>query len=458
MTTKTNTQLMILFLLGALALAGCRTENDTQPNLVQLQNHSVNPSLVKALPGFESLQIFPLISSDDKLAESPNFVFGAQPDGAGLMKDPAGKGYIMLNNHEITQAVSRVYLDETFKPTKGEYIVDATGGRWRLCSATLATPEEHGFGPVFLTVGESGPESMVHAISPTGPAADKSNKERVKKALGKASMENAVPLPKDTYAGKTVIVIGEDQGPANGYPGAGQVLLYVANTVGDLDNGKLYFLRRANQDMVETSMKMNETYDVEFVEVSSPAKAASEMTGLEIAQRSVDTKAVQFARVEDLDYRRGSAAAHREIYFTATGVAESGGTRSPIPGYNKWSRVYRFYIQEDGDSFYPGTGHDGRIWQYSIASKTLKPMIEMDHHRTDATFNAKYNPSNDTRLSSWEYGAMYDISELIGIPDVFVVNIHPHTWRDEKYRNPDGSGLVTNTEGGQTVIVRGVAR
>ena len=70
----------------------------------------------------------------------------------------------MINNHEIMKSVSRVFLDEIFKPIKVEYIVDGIGGITRLWSVTLAQPEIHGFGPIFLTAGESGEESMVHAI------------------------------------------------------------------------------------------------------------------------------------------------------------------------------------------------------------------------------------------------------------------------------------------------------
>ena len=63
-------------------------------------------------------------------------------------------------------------------------------------------------------------------------------------------------------------------------------------------------------------------------------------------------------------------------------------------------------------------------------------------------------------LSSWEYGAMYDISDLVNTPNTFLVNLHPHTWRNDKYKNADGSGAAANinTEGGQVVIVRGVAK
>ena len=480
--------------LGLLpALTACNNDDDNTDanpaNPVELKAHSVTPSLVKTMAGFESLEVLPLISSDDVLSQSPSFVFGPQPDGAGLLRNPAGEGYVLINNHEISQSVSRVYLDKTFKPVKGEYIVDYNGGTTRLCSASMATPEEHGFPtPTFLTAGESGAESMVHAIDPLAPA-DKSNSSRRKPALGKASMENAVPLTKDAYPGKTVILIGEDD--ANG-----QVLLYVSNTPGDLDNGKLYMLKRQNGDPVETNMAVGTSYDVQWVEVTG----AKNLTGAQIAAFSVSNSVLQLTRVEDLDYRKGSAANNREVYFTATGVATNNTT--PQTGRTMWGRVYKLnlnatdptgtakllpildggedpgnyvvnpdnicvtenyvYIQEDGDSYYTANNHDGRIWQWAINSpgQRAKAMLEMNHRRTDATFNAKYNPGNEQRLSSWEYGAMYDVSDLTGTPNTFLVNIHPHTWQDARFRNADGSGAAanTNSEGGQVLIVRGVAK
>ena len=490
-TLLRSARLAALGLLPLLAACNNNDENATPGNPIELKAHSVNPALVKALPGFETLQILPLISSDDVLAGSPNFVFGPQPDGAGLLKNPAAEGgFVLINNHEISQSVSRVYLDRTFKPVRGEYILDYNGGTTRLCSATLATPEEHGFPiPTFLTAGESGAESMVNALDPLGTA-NKSNSSRRKPALGKASMENAVPLNKQAFPGKTVIVIGEDD--TNG-----QVLLYVSNTPGDLDNGKLYMMKRTNGDPVETSMSAGTSYDVQWVEVPNVAT----MTGAQIAAFSVTNSVLQLARVEDLDYRKGSAANNRELYFTATGVSAADKV-TPVAGKTMWGRVYKLnlnatdpigaaklevvvdgatdpgnyivnpdnicvtdnyvYIQEDGDSYYRDNNHDGRIWQWAINAPTqrAKAMLEMDHRRTDATFNAKYNPSNTQSKSSWEYGAMYDISDLVNTPNTFLVNLHPHTWQDPKFRNADGSGATanTNSEGGQVVIVRGVAK
>lgn len=478
-------------LMAAVLMAGCSNNDDSTtppPTGIEIKTQSSTPSLVKTLAGFENVKIYPLISSDDTLSGSPAFRYGAQPDGAGMMKDPAGDGYIMINNHEILFSVSRVYLDKNLKPVKGEYIVDAEGGRMRLCSATLTSQEEHGFGPMFLTAGETDGESMIHAIDPLG-SVDLKKTNRTTPALGKCSAENAVPLSKNAFPGKTAIFIGEDESSRQGL---GQVNLYVSNTVGDLQNGKLYMLRRVDKNIVETDMEVGKTYDVEFVEYDDVANS----TGANLAAQTVAKSAIQFARVEDLDYGKGSVENNRKLYFTATGVSQSDKV-TPVAGLTMWGRVYELvldasnplkgkltplvdgnvnpgnsivnpdnicvtqnfvYIQEDGDSYYANNKHDGRIWQYSLANKTLKPMLEMDQRRDNADFNKKYNPGNETRLGSWEYGAMYDISDLIGKPNTFVVNIHPHTWVDNKFANADGSGLTTNKEGGQTIIITGVEK
>jgi len=488
--TKTLTFAIAAFVASAVAVTACRKDRPKGVEVsvpAQIQDYSVNPSLLKSLSGFEGLKITTLISSDDVLPESPSFIFGAQPDGAGIIKNPTGDGFIMINNHEILQSVSRVYLNKDFKPTKGEYIVDSDGGMTRLCSATMATPEEHGFSkPVFLTAGESGVESMIHAIDPLAPA-DKKNNQRTQAALGRWSAENAVPLPKGSYPGKTVILIGEDESD-------GQIAMYVSNTQGDLSNGKLYVLKRTNNDPVETNMSKGQSYDVEFVELDNVKSS----TGAQLQQQTIDKKALMLARVEDIDYRKGNAANGREVYFTATGVSQ-GDKLTPVSGKTMWGRVYKLvldasnplkgklevtvdghdnpgksivnpdnlcvtenyvYIQEDGDSFYKNNDHDGTIWQFSMGSKSLKPMLQMNHRRTETAFNNKYNPSNNQQLSTWEYGAMYDVSSFTGIPDTFVINLHPHTWTSDKYRNADGGAtrLVNNSEGGQVVIVRGIAR
>lgn len=483
-----------LLVAGLFTVPSCKKDDKPgviEPtNPVQLKAYSTTQSLVATMPGVTGVEIFPLISSEDRLPESASFTYGAQPDGGGLIKNPDGKGYVMINNHEILFSVSRVYLDETFKPVKGEYIVDAVGGGMRLCSATMATQEEHGFGPVFLTAGESSQESMVHAINPLGSVADKQRNDRTLPALGKANMENAVPLPKAAYPGKTLILIGEDQSYAVSHQSAGQLLMYMSGIVGDLQTGELYALKRTSGDQVEMNMTKGNSYDVEFVKLPN----IKSKTGAEINTIVNGLGAIRFSRVEDVDYRKGNAANNREIYFTATGQASGGASEA---GYTMWGRVYKLvldaadptkgklqvaaegdskpgtdlinpdnvcvtenymYIQEDGDSYYAAAQHDSYIWQYNLSTGEYKPWLTPNHNRTDAAWNAKFNTVNENRKGSWEWGAMYDISNTVGIPNTFLLNIHPHTWQSNAFANADGSGQTTNREGGQTLILKGVNR
>ena len=315
---------LLAFTAASLIFLGCNKDDENSTtDRPEFKNRSNAESLLTIDPAFASISAYTLISSSDTIPGYTGFVYGGTPDGQGLLKNPDGSGYVMVTNHENSWAVSRVYLNKKLDPVKGEYIVNSDGGMFRLCSASLATTEEHGFPkPMFLTTGESNINAMTHAIDPLGTA-NPSDQSRVKPALGKFSGENSVPVSKDAFPGKTVIVLGED---ANN----GQVYLYISNTPGDLDNGKLYVLRRVNQDQIEKNMVKGSTYDVEFVEVVN----AKNLTGAEIENLNTPLKSIQFARVEDLDYRKGGGANSREVYFVATGI-------SGAPDKTYWGRVYR---------------------------------------------------------------------------------------------------------------------
>ena len=198
-----------LLLLGSpLALISCGDDASSvasAPTIspVPLANRSVTPPLLKAL--VSGVTIHSVVSSDDRLEGSPTFVFGGSADGMGLIRNTNGT-FTLLTNHEDNFAVSRVRLDKDFKPVSGDYVVNSTAGRYRLCSATLVTPEEHGFGPLFLTAGESSEESEILAVDPSGTA----NTPKYLAGFGRWNTENTVPLPKTAYARKTVVLIGDD--------------------------------------------------------------------------------------------------------------------------------------------------------------------------------------------------------------------------------------------------------
>jgi hypothetical protein len=482
---KLNNILVIFYIVATALLSACSNDSDVKVNEVELKNHSVTPALVKKMTGFENLEVFSLVGSDDKLAQSPNFVFGGSADGAGLMKD--GENYILLCNHEDNFAVSRITLDKTFKPVKGEYLLNSTGGIWRLCSATLTTREVHGFGPTFLTCGESGEESRTHALNPLDDA-NRATQTREVAGLGRWNAENAVPLPLAAYPNRTVILIGDDDSGNFG----GQVALYLANTVGDLQNGGLYVMKRTDNNIREMDIRTGQRYPVEFVRIDNHTT----LTGRQINEASVRLNSIQFGRVEDIDYRKGSATNNRELYINVTGQNNTGNNANY--SRTKYGRVYKLvmdandplkgnlelvldgddrqgkarefqnvdnicvtenfvYTQEDPNGYGDET-HDAYIYQLNIATGEFKKVVECDHRRTAADA-AKFNVGGASRFGSWEYGAMEDISDIIGIPNTFMICVQPHTWRGAAYRNADGGTLRPNEDqASQIIIIKGLQK
>ena len=441
-------------------------------------DRSVTPALVKNVrPG---VTVTTLLSSDDVLPGSPKFVFGGSADGAGLLR--TAEGYTLLVNNEDNWAVSRVALDRRFAPIAGDYAINSTNGMFRLCSAVLATPAEHGFGPLFLTAGESSQESQIRAMNPFAPQ----NTSVTLPALGRFNAEQALPLPVDAYRGKTVILIGDDDSG----PYGGQVAMYVGERTGDLQNGRLYVLARTDDVTRERDMQVGGKYAVEFREV--PNQQA--LTGLQINQKGQELKAVAFGRVEDVDYRKGGTAHGRDVYFAVTGQNDTGvnadGSRS------KYGRIYHLsldnkdplhgtlevlldgddrggpagqfqnpdnitvtknhvYIQEDPNGYGDET-HDARIYDYDLNTKTVQVVLEADHRR-DKPDAAKYNVGGLSKLGDWEISGMIDISEQTGEKGTFMVAIQAHTWRGAKYRNPDGGTLRPNEDqASQLVVLRGL--
>ena len=488
MIKKYTDVLAILALVASImVIHACTKENSSSVASIagpSLQNYSVTPAFLKKLPGFDYLDIFTLISSDDSL---PNYRFAGSADGTAFIKMPYGNGYMMLVNNEDNYSVSRLRLDENLKPYGGEYILNSDGGQWRMCSGTLATPEENGFGPLFLSVGESSSEAMTHGIDPFASSFSPSQPLGLP-GLGRWSGENSVPLNKDAFPGKTVIITGEDASDASG----GQLALYLAGTVGDLANGSQYMLKRTDGNQRETDMTAGTAYDVEFTKIENHKT----LTGVQIQSMVDPLKAIKFGRVEDLDYRKGSAANGREIYFNVTGQDPTGinADRSRTI----FGRVYKLvldadnplkgkltcildgdddngiakdfqnpdnicvtpnfaYIEEDSNT-YGKEDHDAYIYQYNLMTGELKKVMEIDHRRTQPDA-AKYNVGGTSVKGSWEYGALIDISDIIGIPNTFSLCIQPHTWTDNRFKGIDGgSKRKDEAQGSEVVILKGLPR
>ncbi|MEO1049182.1 MAG: hypothetical protein AAFX87_01060 [Bacteroidota bacterium] len=455
--------------------------------MITLENKSITPSFLSRQTGFEDVQIFSLFSSEDDFPGSPDYVFGGSADGAGLRFDETTNEYVYIVNNEDNWAVSRIYLDETLTPLRGEYVMNSAGAGTRQCSATLATPEEHGFGPIFLTAGESGDESLTKAIPLFDPITNAGVLDFYSKpALGRWTAENAVPLPLDAYGDQTLVVMADDDSGPEG----GQIALYMSDVIGDLENGSLYALRRTNENSDERDMVVGEVYDIEFVEIEN----ANTNTGLQNNMIAQSKNAMEFGRVEDVDYRKGGGAASREVWFNVTGQNNSGNNADFTR--TRKGRVYRMtldennplegtlevifdgddangpanmfqnpdnilvtdnyvYIQEDPNRYGDET-HDAYLYQYNIATGALEVVFEIDQR--SETIVPAYASASDA-LGSWEYGAMIDVSDIVGMDDTFLLCIQSHTWRDDAFAGVDGGGQRDSEDEGSAVfVIKGLPR
>jgi hypothetical protein len=477
--------------LSAVAATACGDDDALiapAPAPVALASHSATPALVKNV--LAGVDVYSLLSSEDVLAASPNWVFGGSADGSGLMRNADGS-YTLLVNNEDNYSVSRVRLDSTFKPVRGDYLMNSDGGRWRLCSATLAAPAVHGFGPLSFTADETDRESQIHAVNPEGSL----NSSTIVTAFGRWNAEQALPLPAAAYANRTVVLIGDDGSDAFG----GQLAMYVGRSVGDLTGGNLYALARTDDNIRERDMVVGQRYDVEFRQIANQQS----LSGAQIDSAGARLNVIRFGRVEDVDYRKGSSANAREVYFVVTGQANTGVNADD--SRSKYGRVYRLrldaadplkatlevvldgddragparqfqnpdniyvgqnylYVQEDPNGYGDET-HDAYIYQYDIAARSVRVAMELDHRRTAADA-AKYNTTGQgnyafraSTFGSWEYGALIDVSDQVGIPDTFVLSVQPHTWRAERYRRPDGGSLrAAEDQASQLLVLKGLPR
>ena len=450
---------------------------------IKLKAHSISPNFLKLAPGFSYVKTYPILSSEDKLEASPDFVYGSMADGAGLLKDEDGS-YTLINNIEADYSIARIKLDGTFKPVSGEYILNAKAtANTAQCSGSMVTPEEHGFGPLYLSGGEWGGASQ--AVFATDPYKDASaaSSARILTSFGQWVTENAVVIGKDAYPDKTVAFIGDDQGDNN--TPSGQLGMYVGNR-GDLEGGKLYGLK-VTDAAIDFEVKMNEgvEYPIEFVELKEREK--------DLLDTESKTKGVMgFSRLEDIDWRRGSAKNNREIYFCVTGRKKDG-----LVGKGTiYGRIYKVvlnendptklgtitcvldgdlangkaksfhspdnilvtqnyaYIQEDPNGYFDGADktHYARLYQYNLLTKELKTVLECDQLLAASN-------GYGTISKAWEITGMIDISETIGKDNTFLLITQNHGWNREGFTDPNANpDLEHRNEGSMLYVIEGLKR
>lgn len=481
----------LLFGLAGLTLASCNKYDDFGENIGSivrdLKDYSVTPSFLALTPQFKNVKVFPLLSSEDKLSGSPDFVYGSMADGLGLMKNNDGT-FTLINNIEADYSIARITLDKNLKPIKGEYILNAIAtANTAQCSGSLITPEEHGFGPLYLSGGEWGGSSK--GVFATNPLKDATSAEvpQMLTAMGQWSTENAVAIGKDAYPGKTVVFIGDDHS-SNTVP-SGQLGMYVGNR-GDLSGGKLYGLKVTSSGInYEMDMKEGVAYNMEFVELTEK--------NIDLLDAEAKAKDVMgFSRLEDIDWRRGAAKNNREVYFAVTGRKKDG-----LMGKGTvYGRVYKVqlndtdptkggkitcvldgdipngkaksfhspdnivvtenyaYIQEDPNG-YPDNAdkaHYARMYQYNLNNGELKTVLECDQQSAAAK-------GYGTTDNDWEITGMIDVSDIIGVPGSFLVATQNHGWvkaDGTPFTDPKANPDVANSEkeGSQLYLLQGLER
>lgn len=459
---------------------------DFTPTPDLFSNKSTLSPLVKINANYTDLKAYSLISSTDVL--SNGFRLLGSQDGAGFLKD--GDEYILVVNAEDDYAVSRIRFDEFMNPLEGDWLLNAGVADFaRQCSATMWEKDIHGGDKdIFLSASES-ISYDVKAIDPwvesPTPTADFGLD-----ALGEFSWENAVPLPKNTYAGKTVIIGGDDDSSGS----EGQVTMYVSeNGDADLENGKIYVLRfkqvsdgakgvksvDASTVYNEGSLDFGATYDVEFVEIENGAS----MTKNEMETACTNVFASQFMRVEDVDYQKGSDASARNVFIAVTGRGPGRGT------YNDWGTVYKLelddtnplegkltqiisgntdtnnkdgnlaelqspdnicvtenyvYLQEDPNSF--SRNHAAQIYQTDLSGNNANVVLELK-------IESNLSPTGSSNFSG-EFGALIDVSDKLGQADTFILALQPHYWQSEDFRSTN----LPHNQGGQIVLLQGLPR
>jgi len=288
----------------------------------------------------------------------------------------------------------------------------------------------------------------------------------------------------------------------------GQITLYHSdNGDADLTGGDIYVMRilemsdgqggvtSAPADAIvdESMLDFGVSYAYEFVKIDEGAT----LTKDEMEDACVAVRASAFMRVEDVDYQKGNAANNRNVFVAVTGRGPERGT------FNDWGTTYKMemdtdsaltgsitqiisgntdtnnqdgnlaelqspdnitvtenfiYLQEDPNSF--DRGHAAYIYQSDLDGNNIKVVLEL-------VVRQDLDPTGSTSFSG-EYGALEDISDKVGVPDTFLLNLQPHYWQNDDFKGLDGHDFETRPEfgeggrednqGGQIVILRGLPR
>jgi hypothetical protein len=394
------------------------------------------------------------------------------PDGLGAFDNNNGT-FTLLMNHEIGNTLGAVRAHGSKGAFVSKWIINkssltvqsgtdlmqrsylwntttnsftqTTSAFSRFCSADLPAVsafynQTTGLGTqerIFMNGEESGTEGRAVGHIVTGSAAGNSYELPY---LGKFSWENAVASP--VMSNKT-IVAGLDDNATNG-----QVYFYIGtktNTGTDIDkaglnNGKLF------------GVKVNGL--ASEVSASTPAVgtrfdlfdlgSVQNTTGVALNTASLAGGVTNFLRPEDGGF---DPANPNDFYFATTNgfnspsrlwrlrfdniaTPETGGTIEAVLNGTEGQQMFdnfgfdklgHILLQEDVGN----NDHNGKIWQYTIATDALTLVAKHDPARFGDLVGSTITPATAPFNRDEESSGMIDVSEILG-PGMFLLDDQAH--------------------------------
>jgi len=352
----------------------------------------------------------------------------------------------------------------------------------RLCSGDLAQVSAYSFGGVgtteriFLSGEETGAEGRLFAHVATGTDAGKSYELA---DHGKYSWENAVA---NWGSGATTAVLGTDDSTP------GQVYLYLGtkqatgNTVerSGLVGGNLYGIRVPSVALELRTNGVNGTpggFDSVAFSLASLGDVSSK-TGATLQSESVTAGVTEFLRPEDIVWdlndasiayfvttdrfsqvEAGTGAQEGKsrlwkLDFTSEGDFTLGGQLTMLLNGDDAGQMFdnmtvtldgTIVLQEDpGGGATPGN-YLAKVWEYDIATGTLKEILQHDGSRF-ASNNATFNNTNDEESSGVIDVTSFFTSTPLPGEHYYLMDVQAH-------HNAGYQIDATTVEGGQLNLV-----
>jgi len=422
---------------------------------------SATPYIIPATSG-SGVNLTSILSVGDSIG---GYKMVGIPDGLGFFDNGDGT-FTLLMNHEIgnTLGITRAHgsigafisklvinksdlsvvsgsdLIQTVNLWNGSGFTQGTTVFNRFCSADLAPVsafynDATGLGTnvrIFLNGEESGAEGRAfgHIVTETNAGTTYELPY-----LGKFSWENAVASP--TASDKTVVAGLDDST-------GGQVYFYVGNKTNSgteiekagLNNGKLYGVAVAGLTSETNATSLTSGTRFTLADLGN----VQNTTGVDLQNQSLAAGVTGFLRPEDGAWDPSNL---KDFYFATTNGfnnpsrlwrlrfddptnPESGGTIEAVLDGTEGQQMFdnltidrygHILLQEDVGN----NAHNGKIWQYDIATDTLKLLAKHDPARFGDIAVAATLPFNQDEESS----GIIDAQDILG-PGWFLVDTQAH--------------------------------